>query len=122
MSDAVAVSAILARHVYSAIVSDETRAVTKRAVMDAIGVMTAASGLGEGCDAFAALAQESGESGPCTILGFGLRSSPIMAAFANGAMARASAGRSTLRREGPGNGTTGADSRQSPVRVVLLPV
>jgi 2-methylcitrate dehydratase PrpD len=89
MSDALAVSATLARHVGSAIVSPEVRTVTRRAVIDAIGVMTAASGLGEGCDAFAALAKESGEGGPCTVLGFDFRTSPIMAAFANGAMAHA---------------------------------
>ena len=83
------ISAILARHVRSADVTPEARAVTKRAVFDAIGVMSAASGLGEGCEAFVALAKESGESGSCTVLGFGLRTSPIMAAFANGAMAHA---------------------------------
>lgn len=87
MSDAVEVSAILARHVHAAEVTPEARAVTRRAVIDAIGVMTAASGLGEGCDAFAALARESGEGGPCTVLGFSFRTSPVMAAFANGAMA-----------------------------------
>ena len=89
MSDAIAVSAILARHVASAVVPAEVRALTRRAVIDAIGVMTAASGLGEGCEAFAALAKESGEGGPCTVLGFDFRTSPIMAAFANGAMAHA---------------------------------
>ena len=83
------ISAILARHVRSAVVTPEARAVTKRAVIDAIGVMSAASGLGEGCEALVALAKESGESGSCTVLGFGLRTSPIMAAFANGGMAHA---------------------------------
>jgi 2-methylcitrate dehydratase PrpD len=83
------ISAIFARHVHAASVPPATRAVTQRAVVDAIGVMTAASGLGEGCEAFAALAKESGESGPCSVLGFGFRTSPIMAAFANGAMAHA---------------------------------
>ena len=83
------ISAILARHIRSAEVPAEARAVTQRAVMDAIGVMSAASGLGEGCEAFAAVARESGEGGPCTVLGFDFRTSPIMAAFANGAMAHA---------------------------------
>lgn len=89
MSDALAVSAILARHVRSAEVTNDVRAVTRRALIDAVGVMAAASGLGEGCEAFAALAKESGEGGPCTVLGFGFRTSPVMAAFANGAMAHA---------------------------------
>jgi 2-methylcitrate dehydratase PrpD len=89
MNTAPEISAILARHVRSADVPSDARAVTRRAVIDAIGVMTAASGLGEGCDAFAALAKESGESGPCGVLGLGFRTSPVMAAFANGAMAHA---------------------------------
>ncbi len=83
------ISAILARHVRSAEVPEQARSVTRRAVMDAVGVMSAASSLGEGCDAFAGLALESGETGPCTVLGFGFRSSPIMAAFVNGAMVHA---------------------------------
>jgi len=83
------VSAILARHVRSASVPDAVRTVTRRAVIDAIGVMAAASGLGDGCDAFVALAKESGEAGPCAVLGHDVRTSPIMAAFANGAMAHA---------------------------------
>jgi len=89
MSAAVEVSAILARHVRSSEVPADVRAVTRRAVIDSIGVMSAASGLGEGCEAFAALAKESGEVGRCTVLGFDFRTSPIMAAFANGAMAHA---------------------------------
>ncbi|MET0868089.1 MAG: MmgE/PrpD family protein [Pseudorhodoplanes sp.] len=89
MSAAVEVSAILASHIHSAKVPADARAVTRRSVIDAIGVMSAASGLGEGCEAFAALAQESGEGGPCTVLGFDFRTSPVMAAFANGAMAHA---------------------------------
>ncbi len=83
------ISAILARHVRTADVPADARATTRRAVIDAIGVMTAASGLGEGCDAFAALAQDCGEGGRCTMLGFDIRTSPVMAAFANGAMAHA---------------------------------
>jgi 2-methylcitrate dehydratase PrpD len=89
MTDATDISAILARHIRNANVAAEARAVTRRAIIDAIGVMAAASGLGEGCAAFAELARESGESGACTVLGYGFRSSPVMAAFANGAMAHA---------------------------------
>lgn len=89
MSASPDLSAILARHVRSAEVPAHARAVTKRAVMDAIAVMSAASGLGEGCEAFAAVARESGESGLCGVLGFDFCTSPIMAAFVNGAMAHA---------------------------------
>jgi 2-methylcitrate dehydratase PrpD len=89
MSASLEISAILARHVRTAEVPEEARAVTKRAVIDAIAVMSAASGLGEGCEAFAAVARESGEGGACAVLGFGFRTSPIMAAFVNGAMAHA---------------------------------
>ena len=63
MAIAPEISAILARHIRSAEVAAEARAVTQRAVMDSIGVMSAASGLGEGCEAFAAVARESGEGG-----------------------------------------------------------
>ncbi|MGV3632877.1 MAG: MmgE/PrpD family protein [Pseudorhodoplanes sp.] len=83
------ISAALARHVRASTVPGDVRAATRRAVIDAIGVMTAASGLGDGCEAFVALARESGEGGHCNILGFNVRTSPIMAAFANGAMAHA---------------------------------
>ena len=89
MNAAPEISATLARHVASATVPAEVRAITRRAAIDAIGAMTAASGLGEGCDAFAALAKESNEGGACSVLGYGSRTSPIMAAFANGAMAHA---------------------------------
>jgi 2-methylcitrate dehydratase PrpD len=64
-------------------------AVTKRSIVDAVGVMLAASGLGEGCEAFAELARETNDTGPCTVWGFGFGSAPVMAAFANGAMAHA---------------------------------
>lgn len=60
---------------------------TKRSLLDAIGVSLAASGLEPACAPFAALAAE--QSGPCTILGFNQRTTPLMAAFANGALAHA---------------------------------
>jgi len=89
MSAVPEVSSILARHVRSACVPEAVRVVTRRAIIDAVGVMAAASGLGDGCETFVALAKESGESGRCTVLGHDVRTSPIMAAFANGAMAHA---------------------------------
>lgn len=92
MATARDVSAILARHVRAVTweaLPSKTQAVTARAVMDAAGVMIAASGLGEGCDAFVELARTSGERGPSTVLGWGFGTSAVFAAFANGAMAHA---------------------------------
>jgi 2-methylcitrate dehydratase PrpD len=87
------VSSILVRHIRAMAWEDlpaNARKVTARAVMDAAGVMMAASGLGEGCGAFIELAKASGgEQGPSTVLGCSFGTSPVMAAFANGAMAHA---------------------------------
>jgi hypothetical protein len=76
------ISAILARHVRSAQVPSQARAVTRRAVMDAIGVMSAASGLGEGCEAFAAVIVP-----PCLNTGFSL-AMPSMLESARGPSSR----------------------------------
>src|SRR5262245_17580809 len=59
----------------------------KRSLLDAIGVSLGASGLEPACAPFAALATES--SGPCTVLGAQHRTSPLLAALANGALAHA---------------------------------
>jgi 2-methylcitrate dehydratase PrpD len=60
----------------------------KRALLDGIGVMLAASGLSEDVAPFINLAVEAGQ-GPSTILGIGKTMAPAQAAFANGAMAHA---------------------------------
>jgi 2-methylcitrate dehydratase PrpD len=62
---------------------------TKYSLLDALGVMLGASGIGEGCDAFAQLAIESNAKPAATILGHGQRTSASLAALANGAMAHA---------------------------------
>jgi 2-methylcitrate dehydratase PrpD len=67
----------------------ETVAVTKASIADALGVMLAASGLGEGCDAFVDVARSNAEHGRARVIGHGFATSPPMAAFANGAMAHA---------------------------------
>jgi 2-methylcitrate dehydratase PrpD len=59
----------------------------KRSLLDAVGVIYAASGLSADVVPFIALA--SGSSGRCTVLGRGMEVSAAMAAFANGAMAHA---------------------------------
>jgi 2-methylcitrate dehydratase PrpD len=63
--------------------------VTRRSLLDAIGVTLAASSLGEGASAFAALAREARAERGATVIGFGFKAAPAMAAFANGAMAHA---------------------------------
>ncbi|HEY6642784.1 MmgE/PrpD family protein [Povalibacter sp.] len=62
---------------------------TKRCLLDAIGVSLGASGLGEGCRAFIDLALEQGGRAQCAILGEQRQAPPEAAAFANGALAHA---------------------------------
>jgi len=62
---------------------------TKKSLLDALGVTLAAGGLCESCKAFVALALEEGGKRESTILGFGEKAPMAMAAFANGAMAHA---------------------------------
>jgi 2-methylcitrate dehydratase PrpD len=62
---------------------------TKRCLLDAVGVSLGASGLGEGCRAFIDLALEQGGRPQCTIFGEQRQVPPEAAAFANGALAHA---------------------------------
>jgi 2-methylcitrate dehydratase PrpD len=84
------ITRILARHLagvrYEDIPPGALHA-AKRSLLDALGVSLGASGLEPACAPFVALASES--PGPCQVLGFALTSSPLMAAFANGALAHA---------------------------------
>ena len=59
----------------------------QRSLLDALGVSIAASGLEPACQPYAALATDC--PGPCSILGYRKCASPLMAAFANGALAHA---------------------------------
>jgi 2-methylcitrate dehydratase PrpD len=82
------VSQAIAAHVAAARFENLTPAAVtaaKRSLLDAVGVMLAASGLGEDCDAFVELA----EPGPCAILGHGRGASVLTAALANGSLAHA---------------------------------
>lgn len=63
--------------------------VTKKSILDALGVTLAASTLGDGCKAFVDYAIAYGGKKTSTIIGFDARTSAPMAAFANGAMAHA---------------------------------
>ncbi|WP_315761752.1 MmgE/PrpD family protein [Sphingomonas sp. Y38-1Y] len=60
---------------------------TRRALLDAVGVMLAATGLAEDVAPYQAHAAET--PGPCRLLGSGARTSPAMAALANGSLAHA---------------------------------
>lgn len=62
---------------------------TKRCLVDAVGVSLAASVLGEGVQPFIDLVGAQGGRPLCTVLGTDLRAPPEAAAFANGALAHA---------------------------------
>ncbi|MBB3911189.1 MmgE/PrpD family protein [Sphingomonas desiccabilis] len=84
------VSAQLAEHIASFAATDlpdTAITATARALLDGIGVMLAASGSSEDVQPFLRLA--AAEPGPCTVLGTAIRSTPALAAAANGAMAHA---------------------------------
>jgi 2-methylcitrate dehydratase PrpD len=85
-------SASLAQHLALsefAHLSATTVTATKRAILDGVGVMLAASGSSADVLPFVKLARAQGRGGSATILGFGDRVSVPMAALANGAMAHA---------------------------------
>jgi 2-methylcitrate dehydratase PrpD len=63
--------------------------VQKQALIDAVAVSLAAVTLGNGCGAFISLADEQADRRECTVIGSGVRSSLLLAAMANGALAHA---------------------------------
>ncbi|MFH1486223.1 MAG: MmgE/PrpD family protein [Chloroflexota bacterium] len=69
--------------------SDDTVEVTKRSILDTMGVATAASGLAPELIGVVDLVKEAGGKEESTIWGFGGKVPAWMAAFANGAMAHA---------------------------------
>jgi len=85
-------SLTLAKHIVDTDYDDIPRdvaAVTKRSLLDGIGVILAAGKLGEGCKQFVTLAMEQGGKKESTILGFDAKVPACMAAFANGSMSHA---------------------------------
>jgi 2-methylcitrate dehydratase PrpD len=89
MAEALALSRRIAEHVVSVRFEDLSPAViaaTKRSLLDAIGVMLAATTLSPRCDAFADLALADRDGGPCSLIGRAGRTSMLMAALANGAL------------------------------------
>jgi 2-methylcitrate dehydratase PrpD len=91
-ADTSALSARLAEHIAQVRYEDlpaSTVMASKRAILDGIGVMLAASGSSDDVKPFVHWAQTCGGSAQADILGFGTRVSAPMAALANGAMAHA---------------------------------
>lgn len=91
-TEAAGLSIRLARHATGmefASMPAPTVSATKRALLDAIGVISAASGLSDEGQPFIRLAMESGGAPEASILGTGTRTSAPRAAFANGAMSHA---------------------------------
>jgi 2-methylcitrate dehydratase PrpD len=85
-------STTLARHIAQcefASLPATTVAATRRAILDGLGVMLAASGSSEDIRPFIALARSQGSAPQASILGTGERVGAPLAAFANGAMAHA---------------------------------
>lgn len=85
-------SAVLANHIANTgydDLPDHVITMTKQSILDALGVTLAAGTLGEGCQAFIDLAAAAGEKEESTILGFGTKTSALMAVLANGSMAHA---------------------------------
>jgi 2-methylcitrate dehydratase PrpD len=92
MQDPKGLSARLAAFVVDTEFADlpaRTALMTKQCLLDAIGVSLAASGLGEGCQAFVDLALSQGGKPTCTVFGMPHRLPVEAAAFVNGAMAHA---------------------------------
>jgi 2-methylcitrate dehydratase PrpD len=82
----------LARHVTGlefAALPEPTVHAAKRALLDAIGVISAASGLSDEAQPFIRLAMDSGGTPEASILGTGLRVPAARAALANGALSHA---------------------------------
>jgi 2-methylcitrate dehydratase PrpD len=86
------VSVLLSKHIsdtkYDNIPTSAVE-VAKKSLLDALGVMIAASSLGEGCKEIVKLASEGGGKKESTVIGFNLKLPMVMAAFANGSMAHA---------------------------------
>jgi 2-methylcitrate dehydratase PrpD len=85
-------SHLIAQHVATSnfdALPTSAKTAAKQSLLDAVGVTLAASALGEGAGVFADIARQASNRDGATVLGFGFRAAPAMAAFANGAMAHA---------------------------------
>jgi 2-methylcitrate dehydratase PrpD len=85
-------SLALARYIFETNYADlpgPVGEITKKSLLDGIGVTLGAGTLGEGCQAFIDLALRGGGKKESTIIGFGAKVPSYMAAFANGSLAHA---------------------------------
>lgn len=67
----------------------EVLAIEKQSLIDQIGVDLASTGMGEGCASFIELAQLEFGRQECTVIGTGLKVSPVTAALVNGSFSHA---------------------------------
>ena len=89
--DEIGLSWRIARHITQTTygqLPETTVAATKASLLDALGVMMAATTLGEGTQAFADLAIDTGGRAESVLIGRGRRVPMLMAALANGALKR----------------------------------
>ncbi len=89
MDDASFALSRFAGSVSPAMLPQSVVSVLKRQVLDTLGVMLAASGIGEGCREILALVERHGGAPDATALGLPRRVPATAAAFANGALAHA---------------------------------
>lgn len=88
----VALSDLIAAHIAKTCFDDlpaSTVAATKRSLVDGLGVMLAASSLGEGIEAFQAMADVCSRGEQAILIGTGRRAPLSLAALANGALSHA---------------------------------
>lgn len=64
-------------------------AIENESLVDQIGVDLASTGMGEGCRGFLELAKNEHGRKECTVIGTGMRVSPVMAALVNGSLSHA---------------------------------
>ncbi|HEY31831.1 MAG TPA: MmgE/PrpD family protein [Dehalococcoidia bacterium] len=85
-------SLVLAKHISNIRYDDIPHSavnITKKSLLDGLGVTLAAGTMGEGCRQFVDLAVAEGDKKESTIIGFDAKVTASMAAFANGSMAHA---------------------------------
>jgi 2-methylcitrate dehydratase PrpD len=87
--DSSVVLARFASQVTHVTLPDPVVSVVERQLLDTLGVMLAASGIGEGCREIVELVTRQGGTPESTVLGSTVRLPAVAAAFANGALAHA---------------------------------
>jgi len=70
-------------------ITDKAVEMSKRSLLDGLGVIIAATTLAQECRPFVSMALSAGGKEESTVIGFGLKRPSFMAAFANAAMSHA---------------------------------